>query len=60
MHNQSCNKRMNHESYHIAYRESVMTIVNLLHTQEVSTLAAVLSKLKPCTLPTPSVTKVTT
>ena len=51
---------MNHESYHITYKESLMTTVNLLHTQEVSTLAAALSKLKPCTLPTLSVTKVTT
>ena len=51
---------MNHGSYHITNKESVMTTVNLLHTQEASTLAAALSKLKPRTLPTPSVTKVTT
>ena len=56
----SCNKRMNHKSYHITYKESLIIIVNLLHTQEVSTLAAALSKLKPRTLRTPSVTKVTT
>ena len=49
------------KSYHNTYKESlIIIIVNLLHTQEVSTLAAALSKLKPRTLRTPSVTKVTT
>lgn len=40
--------------------ELMTVIVRLLHTQEVSTLAAALSKLKLRTLRTPSVTKVTT